>query len=78
MAAGTTDWLTAFAVALPMGTITRLLGLPDADLEQLRIWSDSTVATVNGLLDANGFADAARSAMDTTTASTVESADDQR
>lgn len=62
--AGTTDWMTAFAVALPMGTITRLLGLPDADLEQLRVWSDSTVATVNGLLDANGFADAARSAME--------------
>ncbi len=64
LAAGSTDWLPAVAVALPMGTIVRLLGLPEGDLERLRAWSDATVATVNGFLDADGFTAAAMQAIE--------------
>ncbi len=63
-ASAATDWLPALAVALPMGTIVKLLGLPADDLERLRAWSDATVATVNGLLDADGFAAAAMQAIE--------------
>lgn len=43
------DWVKGFAVPLPMTIITELLGLPLADIAQLKRWSDASTALLSGI-----------------------------
>lgn len=49
IAEGRCDWVQALAVPLPMTIIVRLLGLPEADIPQLKRWSDHSVALLSGV-----------------------------
>lgn len=42
------EWMTSFAVPLPLRVMSTLLGLPATDYERLKIWSDAGVAIVDG------------------------------
>jgi len=46
---GFCDWVSALAVPLPMTIIVRMLGLPEADIPQLKLWSDHAVAILSGV-----------------------------
>lgn len=47
--AGSVDWVKQLAVPLPMTIIIRLLGFPLADMPQLKVWSDASVALLSGI-----------------------------
>lgn len=47
----TTDLIVDYAAPLPMDVISRLLGVPDGDQEQLRKWSDALLHRDEGEMD---------------------------
>ena len=49
IAAGTTDWMEAAAVPLPIVVIADVLGMPATDLEDLRRWGDAGVDLLSGV-----------------------------
>ncbi len=48
---GTVEWMSAMANRLPMMIVTRLIGVPDVDTEQLMRWGYSSTKVVEGLVD---------------------------
>lgn len=52
---GHCDWVKEFSVPLPMTIIVRLLGLAEADIPQLKIWSDHSIALLNGINSSEEF-----------------------
>jgi cytochrome P450 len=48
---GSIEWMSAMANRLPMMIVTRLIGVPDVDIEQLMRWSHSSTKVVEGLVD---------------------------
>ncbi len=53
---GTIEWMSAMANRLPMMVVTRLIGVPDVDIEQLMRWSYSSTKVVEGLVDEDQLA----------------------
>jgi len=49
-AAGSADYVEAFALPLPVRVITRVLGFPAADIPQLKAWSSAWVLPFSGPL----------------------------
>lgn len=49
LAQGHSNWMQDVAIPLPMTIIVRLLGLPTEDIPQLKIWSDHSIALLNGI-----------------------------
>ena len=47
---GTIEWMSAMANRLPMMVITRLIGVPDVDSEQLMRWGYASTQVVEGLV----------------------------
>lgn len=47
---GAIEWMSAMANRLPMMIVSRLIGLPDADAEQLVRWGFATTKLVEGLV----------------------------
>jgi cytochrome P450 family 144 len=47
----TIEWMSAMANQLPMMVVTRLIGVPDVDIEQLMRWAYSSTKVVEGLVD---------------------------
>jgi cytochrome P450 len=43
------EWMSAVAVPLPMTVIAGLIGLPSADIPQLKRWSDASVSLLSGM-----------------------------
>lgn len=54
VAAGSTDFVTAFAVPLPVAVIARALNVPDSRLEDFKRWSDDSIAGIGTALDIEG------------------------
>ena len=48
---GSIEWMSAMANRLPMMIVTRLIGVPDVDIEQLERWGYSSTKLVEGLVD---------------------------
>ena len=48
---GSIEWMSAMANRLPMMIVTRLIGVPDVDIEQLERWTYSSTKLVEGLVD---------------------------
>jgi cytochrome P450 family 144 len=53
---GTIEWMSAMANRLPMMVVTRLIGVPDVDIEQLMRWGYSSTKVVEGLVDEDQLA----------------------
>lgn len=53
---GTIEWMSAMANRLPMMVVTRLIGVPDVDIEQLMRWGYSSTKLVEGLVDEDQLA----------------------
>jgi cytochrome P450 family 144 len=53
---GAIEWMAAMADRLPMVIVGRLIGVPDADIEQLARWAYSATKVVEGLVDAEELA----------------------
>jgi len=49
---GTIEWMSAIANRLPMMIVTRLIGVPDVDTEQLVRWGYASTQVVEGLVGA--------------------------
>ncbi|WP_340316831.1 cytochrome P450 [Rhizorhabdus argentea] len=49
-AQGEVDFLDAFAIRLPMYVIAEQLGVPRADMDRFKLWSDVSVESVNPML----------------------------
>ena len=47
---GTVEWMSAVANRLPMMVVTRLIGVPDVDSEQLMRWGYASTQVVEGLV----------------------------
>ena len=47
---GTIEWMSAMANRLPMMIVTRLIGVPDVDIEQLMRWGYASTQVVEGLV----------------------------
>lgn len=47
---GTVEWMSAMANRLPMMIVTRLIGLPDLDTDQLMQWGYASTQLVEGLV----------------------------
>jgi cytochrome P450 len=47
---GTIEWMSAMANRLPMMIVTRLIGVPDVDSEQLMRWGYASTQVVEGLV----------------------------
>ena len=47
---GTIEWMSAMANRLPMMIVTRLIGVPDVDIEQLVRWGYASTQVVEGLV----------------------------
>lgn len=47
---GTIEWMSAMANRLPMMIVTRLIGVPDVDIEQLVRWGYASTQVVEGLI----------------------------
>jgi cytochrome P450 family 144 len=47
---GTIEWMSAMANRLPMMIVTRLIGVPDVDVEQLMRWGYASTQLVEGLV----------------------------
>ncbi|MDT5101947.1 MAG: cytochrome family [Mycobacterium sp.] len=62
--AGVIEWMTAMANRLPMMIVTRLIGVPDVNIEQLVRWGYATTQLVEGLVDQNRLADAGVAVME--------------
>lgn len=61
---GGTDLVARFASPLPLVTIVELLGLPAADVDMLKRWTDDRIALYWADLSADGQVDCARSLVD--------------
>ncbi|MGV0791671.1 cytochrome P450 [Mycolicibacterium sp. XJ1819] len=48
---GTVEWMSEMANRLPMMVVTRLIGVPDPDAEQLMQWGYASTKVVEGLAD---------------------------
>ena len=48
---GSIEWMSGMANRLPMMIVTRLIGVPDVDIEQLVRWTYSSTKLVEGLVD---------------------------
>jgi cytochrome P450 family 144 len=48
---GTIEWMSAMANRLPMMVVTRLIGVPDLDIEQLVRWGCASTQLAEGLVD---------------------------
>ena len=48
---GSIEWMSGMANRLPMMIVTRLIGVPDVDIEQLERWTYSSTKLVEGLVD---------------------------
>jgi cytochrome P450 len=62
--AGVIDWMTAMANRLPMMVVTRLIGVPDVNIEQLVRWGYASTQLVEGLVDQNRLAEAGVAVME--------------
>jgi cytochrome P450 len=51
--AGSVEWMSAMANRLPMMVVTRLIGVPDVDTEQLVRWGYASTQVVEGLIGAD-------------------------
>jgi cytochrome P450 family 144 len=56
MHGGRIEWMSAMANRLPMMVVTRLIGVPDVDFEQLMQWSYANTKVVEGLVDQDQLA----------------------
>jgi cytochrome P450 family 144 len=61
---GTIEWMSAMANQLPMMVVTRLIGVPDVDIEQLMRWAYSSTKVVEGLADNDQLAAAGVAALE--------------
>ena len=56
---GCIEWMSGMANRLPMMIVTRLIGVPDVDIDQLMQWGYSSTKVVEGLVDEDQLAAAA-------------------
>jgi cytochrome P450 len=56
--AGGIEWMSAMANRLPMMIVTRLIGVPDPDIDQLVHWGYASTKVVEGLVSADELAEA--------------------
>jgi len=61
---GHTEWMSAMANRLPMMIVTRLIGVPDVDSEQLMRWGYAGTKTVEGLVSQQELAQAGADVME--------------
>lgn len=61
---GTIEWMSAMANRLPMMIVTRLIGVPDVDIEQLVRWGYASTQLVEGLVDQDDLAAAGVAVME--------------
>jgi cytochrome P450 len=54
--AGRVEWMSAMANRLPMMIVTRLIGVPDPDIDQLVRWGYASTKVVEGLVSADELA----------------------
>ncbi|MDY6997197.1 MAG: cytochrome P450 [Actinomycetota bacterium] len=60
---GGIEWMSAIANRLPMLVVCRLLGVPDADAEQLAAWGYASTQLLEGLVSSEQLAAAGTAAM---------------
>jgi len=60
---GETNWMKKFAYLLPMNVIMDIIGLPLADRDQLKAWSDLAIALLSGTSSAEQMASHAMGAL---------------
>ena len=53
---GAIEWMSAMANRLPMMIVTRLIGVPDVDIDQLVRWGNASTQVVEGLVDEDQLA----------------------
>ena len=53
---GAIEWMSAMANRLPMMIVTRLIGVPDVDIDQLVRWGYASTQLVEGLVDEDQLA----------------------
>jgi cytochrome P450 len=53
---GAIEWMSAMADRLPMMVVTRLIGVPDDDIDQVMRWAYSSTKVVEGLVDQDQLA----------------------
>ncbi|MBY0289298.1 MAG: cytochrome P450 [Mycobacteriaceae bacterium] len=61
---GRVEWMSAVANRLPMMIVTRLIGVPDVDSEQLMRWGYAGTKTVEGLVSQAELAEAGAAVME--------------
>ncbi|OBB01037.1 cytochrome [Mycobacteriaceae bacterium 1482268.1] len=61
---GTIEWMSAMANRLPMMVVTRLIGVPDVDGEQLMRWGYASTQVVEGLVGPDELAAAGAAVME--------------
>ncbi|MFY9919208.1 MAG: cytochrome P450 [Mycobacterium sp.] len=61
---GTIEWMSAMANRLPMMVVARLIGVPDADADQLVRWGCASTQVVEGLVDKDQLAAAGVAALE--------------
>lgn len=61
---GCIEWMSAMANPLPMMIVTRLIGVPDVDSEQLMRWGYAGTKTVEGLVSQEELAQAGAAVME--------------
>ena len=61
---GSVEWMAAMANRLPMMIVGRLIGVPDADIEQLVRWGYASTQVVEGLVDKDDLAVASAAVME--------------
>jgi cytochrome P450 len=61
---GRIEWMSAMANRLPMMIVTRLIGVPDLDTEQLMRWGYASTKVVEGLVDKDELAAAGVAVME--------------
>jgi cytochrome P450 family 144 len=61
---GRVEWMSAMANRLPMMIVTRLIGVPDVDSEQLMRWGYAGTKTVEGLVSHDELAEAGAAVME--------------
>lgn len=61
---GTVEWMSAIANRLPMMIVTRLIGVPEPDIDQLVRWGYASTKVVEGLVSDADLAEAVTSVME--------------
>ncbi|MDT5017385.1 MAG: cytochrome family [Mycobacterium sp.] len=61
---GAVEWMAAMANRLPMMIVSRLIGVPDDDIDQLMRWGYASTQVVEGLVDQDQLAAAGVAAME--------------